>query len=301
MKHYILRFFLIFACVSLPLHSFACWDDDWDDYYSYDDYDDDWWDYDDDWWWDDDDDDWWNDDVDYGDIGNDDYDIDGGELDDVVVTPDDDWGLDDDWWRVDYSYEEEDNDDDDWYYNYDDDVIIVGYGKGAQDNDKDNEIDPKERQYLVQDCQLCCVPAVMAIMNMYAKKLTIEQAESLQNKYIEKFYEMTGKNVSDIGVSSDKIETFMNLCGFIINHCSVDAISRCTDAGYQVFVFIDVIDNGKTYGHALDIIDSNKDSNGNIVSYECINPNTGNVETHSADEFKHPKNIYCVKEIKECN
>lgn len=67
MKHYILRFFLIFACVSLPLHSFACWDDDWDDYYSYDDYDDDWWDYDDDWWWDDDDDDWWNDDVDYGD------------------------------------------------------------------------------------------------------------------------------------------------------------------------------------------------------------------------------------------
>ena len=56
MRHSILRFFLIFACVAIPLHSHACWDDSSDDYYDYDDYDyDDWdWDYDD--WFDYDDD-----------------------------------------------------------------------------------------------------------------------------------------------------------------------------------------------------------------------------------------------------
>ena len=65
MKHILLRFFLIFACVAIPLHSHACWDDSSDDYYDYDDYDDDW--YDDDY------DDWYYDDFSYDDWYYDDY------------------------------------------------------------------------------------------------------------------------------------------------------------------------------------------------------------------------------------
>ena len=287
------------------MYSHACWDDSYDDYYDYDDYDDDWlYDDYDDWFFDDYD---WNydddEDIVYGEIDEDKYDIDGGELyDGPVVTPDEDydWGLDDDWWRTDYGDDDDYGNDDDWYDDYEDsdDVIKVGYGSDSQD--KDSETDPKDRKYLVQDCKLCCVPAVMAIMNMYSKNISIEQAEKLQELYKDKFHEMTGKYVSDIGVSSDRIEEFMKSCGFVINHCSVAGISICTDAGYQVFVFIDVIEDGKRYGHALDIIDTNKDNNGNAISYECINPYTGNVETYNADEFKHPQNIYCVKEINEC-
>ena len=121
MRHSILRFFLIFACVAIPLHSHACWDDSSDDYYDYDDYDDDWYD---DWYFDDDD---WNyddDDIVYGEISEDNYDMNGGELDEVVVTPDEDydWGLDDDWWRTDYGDDDDYCNDDEWSDDYGDDT-----------------------------------------------------------------------------------------------------------------------------------------------------------------------------------
>ena len=116
MKHILLRFFLIFACVAIPLHSHACWDDSYDDYYDYDYYDyddydyDDWdWDYDD-WDWNDDDDD----DIVYGEIDESNYDMNGGELDEVVVTPDTNDSNDDDWWRTDYGDDDDYGNDDDW-------------------------------------------------------------------------------------------------------------------------------------------------------------------------------------------
>ena len=51
-----IKLLIIVLSLSLPIHSYACWDDDWDDDDSgwYDDWDDD----DDDWWNNDDDDDW---------------------------------------------------------------------------------------------------------------------------------------------------------------------------------------------------------------------------------------------------
>lgn len=95
------------------------------------------------------------------------------------------------------------------------------------------------------------------------------------------------------------LKSFMTNCGFQLSSCAVGSISECTERGYQVFVFIDAqSDKGEKYGHALDIIHSNiKD--GNVVSYDCINPDTGRVETYTADDFKHPEYIYCVRSIKE--
>lgn len=82
-----LKLLIIVLSLSIPIHSYACWENDWDD-------DDSSW-YDD--WYDDDDyDDWYDDD---------DYDISGGMLPEVDVYPDnwdndDDWNNDDDWWRT---------------------------------------------------------------------------------------------------------------------------------------------------------------------------------------------------------
>lgn len=97
-----LKLLIIVLSLSIPIHSYACWENDWDD-------DDSSW-YDD--WYDADDyDDWYDDD---------DYDISGGMLPEVDVYPDnwdndDDWNNDDDWWRT-------PDDDDDWGNDNDDDV-----------------------------------------------------------------------------------------------------------------------------------------------------------------------------------
>lgn len=298
MKHILLRFFLIFACVAIPLHSHACWDDSSDDYY---DYEDDWDWYDDGSIWLDEvivtsDYDYGNDDeVVYGEIDDSKYDME-DTLNEVVVTPDSNDSNDDDWWRTDYGDDDDYGNDDDWFdYDEDDGVINVGCGEGTQDED----VDPKDRKYLVQSCRLCCVPAVMAIMNMYSKNISIEQAEKLQEQYKDKYKELTGKEVSKSGVTNGDIKSFMTNCGFQLSSCAVGSISECTERGYQVFVFIDAqSDKGEKYGHALDIIHSNiKD--GNVVSYDCINPDTGRVETYTADDFKHPEYIYCVRSIKE--
>lgn len=149
MKHILLRFFLIFACVAIPLHSHACWDDSYDDYYDYDDYDyDDWdWDYDD-WDWNDDDDD----DIVYGEIDESNYDMNGGELDEVVVTPDEDydWGLDDDWWRTDYGDDDDYGNDDEWSDDYSDDPDLTILITGTEDGKTKEKYELKQTDKLVK-------------------------------------------------------------------------------------------------------------------------------------------------------
>lgn len=148
MKHILLRFFLIFACVAIPLHSHACWDDSSDDYYDYDDYDDDWdWDYDD-WDWNDDDDD----DIVYGEIDESNYDMNGGELDEVVVTPDEDydWGLDDDWWRTDYGDDDDYGNDDEWSDDYSDDPDLTILITGTEDGKTKEKYELKQTDKLVK-------------------------------------------------------------------------------------------------------------------------------------------------------
>jgi hypothetical protein len=87
----------------------------------------------------------------------------------------------------------------------------------------------------------------------------------------------------------------MRECGFDVRSCTIESIPTCLENGGQIFVFIDIIsEDGNHYGHALDIIDYNKDTTGNIVSYDCINPATGHVEVHYPDEISHPTTIFCV-------
>ena len=76
-----IKLLIIVISLSLPIHSYACWDDDDEGWYNNND-----------------DDDWWNDDVDCA------WEID---LPEVDITPDNDdsWADEDDWWRTDYCYD----------------------------------------------------------------------------------------------------------------------------------------------------------------------------------------------------
>lgn len=83
-----LKLLIIVLSLSVPIHSYACWENDWDD----------------------DDDSGW-----YDGWGDNDDDLWGGMLPEVDVYPDsdfddDDWEEDDDWWRSD----DDDWSDDDW-------------------------------------------------------------------------------------------------------------------------------------------------------------------------------------------
>lgn len=147
MKHILLRFFLIFACVAIPLHSHACWDDSYDDYYDYDDYDDDDWDWDyDDWDWNDNDDD----DIVYGEIDESNYDMNGGELDEVVVTPDTNDSNDDDWWRTDYGDDDDYGNDDEWFDDYGDDPDLTILITGTEDGKTKEKYELKQTDKLVK-------------------------------------------------------------------------------------------------------------------------------------------------------
>lgn len=123
-----IKLLIIVISLSLPIHSYACWDDDMDDD-------------DDSGWYDDNDngDDWWNEDN-----YDDDYawDID---LPDVIITPDDDdsWDeSDDDWWRTD------DADDDDWW---DDDSWNDDSGMSSNKNNEIKGNDDKKNNYSLKE------------------------------------------------------------------------------------------------------------------------------------------------------
>jgi predicted nucleic acid-binding Zn ribbon protein len=184
-----------------------------------------------------------------------------------------------------------------WNFGNDDD-------KNKETDNEDENIDGKDPKnnedsnkppYLVQECQLCCVPTTMAIMKMYAKGLTLEEAKKAMQSYKEVYQTLTDKSVEETGVLSNEIKRLMNECGFTVSPCTIESISKfCDVPKMQVFVLIDVDE----FGHALDLIGVNKDENGNVTSYQCINPGTGLVETHNAEEFTHPTEVFYIRDIK---
>lgn len=152
-----IKLLIIVISLSLPINSYACWDDDMDD----------------------DDEGWYNnndDDDDYA------WDID---LPDVIITPDDDdsWDeSDDDWWRTDYgddddSWDDSSDDDDDWWDD-DDDIPNVGNSENnfyfsamkplGTHSPSENEIDINRKSFITlpaswpsQNTKMGCVSTVL--------------------------------------------------------------------------------------------------------------------------------------------
>lgn len=120
-----IKLLIIVISLSLPIHSYACWDDDMDD----------------------DDEGWYNnndDDDDYA------WDID---LPDVIITPDDDdsWDeSDDDWWRTDDSDDDDswDGGNDDWW---DDDSWNDDSGMSSNKNNEIKGNDDKKNNYSLKE------------------------------------------------------------------------------------------------------------------------------------------------------
>lgn len=120
-----IKLLIIVISLSLPIHSYACWDDDMDD----------------------DDEGWYNnndDDDDYA------WDID---LPDVIITADDDdsWDeSDDDWWRTDDSDDDDswDGGNDDWW---DDDSWNDDSGMSSNKNNEIKGNDDKKNNYSLKE------------------------------------------------------------------------------------------------------------------------------------------------------
>ncbi len=305
MRHYILSFFLIFAFVTVPSYAYACWDDDYDDYYGYDDDDDDY--YDDyyyDWGEDDDDDgydddygnDGYDDDYDYG-YGNSDEPINGGTLVGVEVTPDYDWGLDEDWWRTDYGNDDCGNGNDDG----DDSSDEVGIG-GIHDNNNSTtdvivppllprEVHKPESneklfnqdlpiRYPRQTCNWNCFTTTIAICNaLMTGDFNFESYATYIQAIEELFSIMFNREICVRGINPSEVDRFLtDGCGLIYDYINESNITSCIDNGDLVMV---TIGSGS---HEIAIVGYYDDGYG-IDAYQCVNPANGQYETHYGYEF----------------
>lgn len=294
MKHILLRFFLIFACVAIPLHSHACWDDSYDDYYDYDDYDDDW--YDDDWWYDDDI---------FGDDNTDDefcFEIDdsdvknGPTLDNVDVYYD---GNDNDWWRTDYGDDDDYGNDDDWFdYDEDGDTSIGSYHPDNNNTTTNttppllpNEVhtpvdneklfkDDLPVRYPYQTNHNNCFTTALAICNAL---MTGDYSFIFYDNYrvsIEAlFFDIFERKIGEKGIYPDEVDNFLtNGSGLIFDYISASEIASCIDNGDLVLA---TIADGT---HEVAIVGYYDDFG--IDAYQCVNPGNGMYETHYEYEFK---------------
>lgn len=295
MKHILLRFFLIFACVAIPLHSHACWDDSYDDYYDYDDYDDDW--YDDDWWYDDDflgddnTDDEFCFEIDDSDVKN------GPTLDNVDVYYD---GNDNDWWRTDYGDDDDYGNDDDWSDDYSDDDTSIGSYHPDNNNTTTNTTPPLlpnevhtpvDNEKLFKDDLPARYPYQTNHNNCFTTTLAICNALTMGDfdfkyyngylAYVENTFSDTfGRDISEEGIYPCEVDRFItNGCNLEFDYITSSEIASCIDDGDIVMV---TIANGS---HEVAIVGYYDDWG--VDAYQCVNPGNGMYETHYVDEFKH--------------
>ena len=275
---------IIVISLSLPIHSYACWDDDMDD--------------DDEGWYNNnDDDDWWNDDDDYA------WDID---LPDVIITADDDdsWDeSDDDWWRTDYG-----DDDDDWW---DDDD--VGSWTNTDEKNNINAPDywknqtwhiPAYNEYLLnwkkwenypehwqpQNGKNCVSVALEYIANCldgsYPGNDYIFYRDYFESLYLQAF----GRDLFQLGVDPSHLSSFYGLCGFDVESISYKDVQSCILNNIPV---MGVIASGENSAHELFVIGYFADTD----MYQTLNPATGTFQAFNKNDF-YGNTLYKVNSFK---
>ena len=279
-----IKLLIIVISLSLPIHSYACWDDDMDD--------------DDEGWYNNnDDDDWWNDDDDYA------WDID---LPDVIITPDDDdsWDeSDDDWWRTDYG-----DDDDDWW---DDDD--VGSWTNTDEKNNINAPDywknqtwhiPAYNEYLLnwkkwenypehwqpQNGKNCVSVALEYIANCldgsYPGNDYIFYRDYFESLYLQAF----GRDLFQLGVDPSHLSSFYGLCGFDVESISYKDVQSCILNNIPV---MGVIASGENSAHELFVIGYFADTD----MYQTLNPATGTFQAFNKNDF-YGNTLYKVNSFK---
>ena len=279
-----IKLLIIVISLSLPIHSYACWDDDMDD--------------DDEGWYNNnDDDDWWNDDDDYA------WDID---LPDVIITADDDdsWDeSDDDWWRTDYG-----DDDDDWW---DDDD--VGSWTNTDEKNNINAPDywknqtwhiPAYNEYLLnwkkwenypehwqpQNGKNCVSVALEYIANCldgsYPGNDYIFYRDYFESLYLQAF----GRDLFQLGVDPSHLSSFYGLCGFDVESISYKDVQSCILNNIPV---MGVIASGENSAYELFVIRYFADTD----MYQTLNPATGTFQAFNKNDF-YGNTLYKVNSFK---
>ena len=292
-----IKLLIIVISLSLPIHSYACWDDDMDD--------------DDEGWYNNNDDDegWYNnndDDDDYA------WDID---LPDVIITADDDdsWDeSDDDWWRTDYgddddSWDDSSDDDDDWW---DDDV---GSWTNTDEKNNINAPDywknqtwhiPAYNEYLLnwkkwenypehwqpQNGKNCVSVALEYIANCldgsYPGNDYIFYRDYFESLYLQAF----GRDLFQLGVDPSHLSSFYGLCGFDVESISYKDVQSCILNNIPV---MGVIASGENSAHELFVIGYFADTD----MYQTLNPATGTFQAFNKNDF-YGNTLYKVNSFK---
>lgn len=282
-----IKLLIIVISLSLPIHSYACWDDDMDD----------------------DDEGWYNnndDDDDYA------WDID---LPDVIITADDDdsWDeSDDDWWRTDYgddddSWDDSSDDDDDWW---DDDV---GSWTNTDEKNNINAPDywknqtwhiPAYNEYLLnwkkwenypehwqpQNGKNCVSVALEYIANCldgsYPGNDYIFYRDYFESLYLQAF----GRDLFQLGVDPSHLSSFYGLCGFDVESISYKDVQSCILNNIPV---MGVIASGENSAHELFVIGYFADTD----MYQTLNPATGTFQAFNKNDF-YGNTLYKVNSFK---
>lgn len=289
-----IKLLIIVISLSLPIHSYACWDDDMDD--------------DDEGWYNNnDDDDWWNDDDDCA------WEID---LPEVDITPDNDdsWADEDDWWRTDYgddddSWDDSSDDDDDWWDDDDD----VGSWTNTDEKNYINAPDywknqtwhiPAYNEYLLnwkkwenypehwqpQTGQNCVSVALEYIANCLDGKYPgndyIFYRDYFESLYLQAF----GRDLFQLGVDPSHLSSFYGLCGFDVESISYKDVQSCILNNIPV---MGVIASGENSAHELFVIGYFADTD----MYQTLNPATGTFQAFNKNDF-YGNTLYKVNSFK---
>lgn len=302
-----IKLLIIILSLSQPIHSYACWDEDWDDdsgWYDDNDNGDDWWNEDNE-----SDDDWWNEDN-----YDDDYawDID---LPDVIITPDDDdsWDeSDDDWWRTDYgddddSWDDSSDDDDDWWDD-DDDIPNVGNSENnfyfsamkplGTHSPSENEIDINGKSFITlpaswpsQNTKMGCVSTVLEYVSNYLYgSLTYDSYLSERTCFEDQYIALFNSDLTIDGVLIENMEKFFTECGFDVEHVYFPyEIMGYISEGYPVIASAENNSDGST-AHEVFIVGYFGDTG----NFQTVDPSDGSYETRKFDEF-YLKSIFVIK------
>ena len=271
-----IKLLIIVISLSLPIHSYACWDDDMDD----------------------DDEGWYN--------NNDDDDC-AWEIDlpEVDITPDNDdsWADEDDWWRTDYG-----DDDDDWW---DDDD--VGSWTNTDEKNNINAPDywknqtwhiPAYNEYLLnwkkwenypehwqpQNGKNCVSVALEYIANCldgsYPGNDYIFYRDYFESLYLQAF----GRDLFQLGVDPSHLSSFYGLCGFDVESISYKDVQSCILNNIPV---MGVIASGENSAHELFVIGYFADTD----MYQTLNPATGTFQAFNKNDF-YGNTLYKVNSFK---
>ena len=280
-----IKLLIIVISLSLPIHSYACWDDDMDDDMS--------WLFDDSFYFelDDDDDSSYSDDDGFyfyddetTDSNNDD-DNSSDTLDDDDSN--DDWGND---WNDDWG---NDNSDDDWNDDWNDDNSDDE--SNSSENSWNNGSNVNQKYYVpvlgevclrnnlpnnwpAQDKNNNCVSFVLEYAFNYLNNTIDEKYSAMHHAYEMIFEELYGVDLATYGLRQPQMLPFFQNCGFSVRNIEYEDVASCINNGIPV---VGTLKRSAEWAHECFVIGYIKGQDKLII----VNPCQGKIEKVDKYDF----------------